>query len=174
MIAIDVSNQQLLGFGLAIFDLSVVVLGVFIGMLVDRSNKSLMVFYGLLLFAITGMILGTTFGPLFLLFGFLAATGDEIAGLSLWSWLHSLDTEHAHDGAIASVISFSADFGYALGPILAGFVFVAWGAAWTIMVSALPLFVIWVIYALYVRPKTLFPSSLVDIPQMPMRKRHKL
>ncbi|MFZ2167840.1 MAG: MFS transporter [Minisyncoccia bacterium] len=174
MIAVDVNNQQLLGFGLAIFDVSVVVLGVFIGTLVDRGDKSLLVFYGLLLFAITGMLIGTTFGPLFLLFGFLASTGDEIAHLSLWSWLHALDTEHAHDGAVAGVISFSQDFGYAIGPVIAGFAFGAWGAAWTVTVCSLPLLVAWILYTAYVRPKALFPASLAGIPQMPTLRRHKL
>ncbi|MFI5260346.1 MAG: MFS transporter [Candidatus Paceibacteria bacterium] len=174
MIATDVSNQQMLGWGLAVFDLSVVILGVFIGILVDRSNKSLMVFYGLLLFAITGMILGTSFGPLFLLFGFLAATGDEIAGLSLWSWLHTLDTEHAHDGAIAGAISFAQDFGYAIGPVIAGFIFSAWGAAWTIALCSLPLLATWALYTAYVKPKAVFPTSLAGIPRMPLRRRHKV
>ncbi|OYV27840.1 MAG: hypothetical protein B7W98_00900, partial [Parcubacteria group bacterium 20-58-5] len=90
-------HEQILGLGLAVFDLSVVVLGVIIGSIVDHGNKRLLVFYGLLLFALMGIALGATFGPLFLLFGFLATAGDETAGLSLWSWLHSLDKEHAHD-----------------------------------------------------------------------------
>ncbi|MHB8860725.1 MAG: MFS transporter [Minisyncoccota bacterium] len=166
-------NQQLLGLGLGIFDLSVVVLGVLIGVLVDRADKRLIVFYGLLLFAIMGMIIGMTLGPLFLLFGFLATAGDEATGLSLWSWLHSLDTEHAHDGAIAGAISFSEDFGYAVGPVIAGFAFSAWGPAWTITICALPLFAVWAFYALYIRPKTLFPDTLIGIPRMPIRRRHK-
>ncbi len=173
IIAKNISGQQILGFGLAVFDLSIVLFGVIIGIFVDRGDKSLLVFYGLSLFAIIGLITGTTFGPLFLLFGFLASTGDEIARLSLWSWLHALDTEHAHDGAVAGVISFSNDFGYAIGPILAGFTFSAWGPAWTIAISALPLLVTWALYTVYMRPKAIFPSSLIDIPRMPMQRRHK-
>lgn len=174
LIATNIGSQQILGFGLAIFDLSIVVLGVLIGTFVDRGDKSLMVFYGLLLFAVIGLITGTTFGPLFLLFGFLASTGDEIARLSLWSWLHALDTEHAHDGAVSGVISFSSDFGYAIGPVLAGFIFSIWGPAWTIAISALPLLITWILYTIYIRPQALFPSSLVSIPRMPMHRRHKL
>ncbi|HUY05470.1 MAG TPA: MFS transporter [Candidatus Paceibacterota bacterium] len=173
IIAANVSGQQILGFGLAVFDLSIVLFGVLIGAFVDRGDKSLLVFYGLSLFAIIGLITGTTFGPLFLLFGFLASTGDEIARLSLWSWLHALDTEHAHDGAVAGVISFSNDFGYAVGPILAGFIFSVWGPTWTIAISALPLLATWIRYTVYVRPKAFFPSSLIDIPRMPMHRRHK-
>lgn len=172
VIAADV-NQKLLGLGLGIFDLSIVMLGVLIGTIVDRSNKRLLVFYGLLVFAIMGMLIGMTLGPLFLLFGFLATAGDETANLSLWSWLHSLDREHSHDGAIAGAISFSGDFGYAIGPVAAGFMFSALGPAWAITLCSLPIFLVWITYVVYVRPRALFPSSLLDIPRMPMRRRHK-
>jgi MFS family permease len=167
-------HQQLLGLGLGIFDFAVVVLGVFIGTLVDKGNKRLLVFYGLLIFALMALLIGATLGPLFLLFGFLATTGDETAGLSLWSWLHTLDTEHAHDGAIAGIVCFSEDFGYAIGPVIAGFIYVAVGPGWSLAICAIPLGIAWLIYAVYARPKTLFPASLIDIPRMPMRRRHKL
>ncbi|MGD0328162.1 MAG: MFS transporter [Minisyncoccia bacterium] len=166
-------HQQLLGLGLGIFDLTVVLLGVLIGTIVDRGNKRLLVFYGLLIFALMGMLIGITIGPLFLLFGFLATSGDETTGLSLWSWLHSLDKEHAHDGAIAGVISFSEDLGYAIGPIVAGSLFAIGGPGWAIAACTLPIFIALIIYVVYARPKTLFPSSLIGIPQMPRRRRHK-
>jgi len=166
-------HQQLLGLGLGIFDLAIVVLGVIIGTIVDRGNKRLLVFYGLLIFAIMAMLIGATLGPLFLLFGFLATAGDETTGLALWSWLHSLDKEHAHDGAVAGVISFSEDFGYAIGPVIAGCLLAITGPGWAIAVSSAPLFAAWVIYAISARPKALFPSSLIGIPRMPMRRRHK-
>lgn len=166
-------HQQLLGLGLGIFDLAIVVLGVFLGTIVDRGNKRLLVFWGLLLFSIMAMLIGATLGPLFLLFGFMATAGDETTGLALWSWLHSLDKEHAHDGAVAGAISFSEDFGYAIGPVIAGFLFALVGPGWAIAVSSAPLFTAWVIYTVSVRPKALFPASLIDIPRMPMRRRHK-
>ncbi len=167
-------NAAWLGVGLGIFDFSIVVLGVFIGALVDRSNKRTLVFWGLLIFTLMGMILGATLGPLFLLFGFLATTGDETAGLSLWSWLHSLDKDHAHDGAVAGAISFASDFGYAFGPVLAGFLYVALGPGWTIAVCAIPLFISWLAYTFIVHPRhvmAVLPSAL--IPTMPHRRRHK-
>lgn len=166
-------SQQLLGLGLGIFDLSVVALGVVIGALVDRGNRRVLVFYGLLLFAVMGLLLGLTLGPLFLLFGFLATAGDETAGLSLWSWLHSLDKEHAHDGAIAGVISFSEDFGYAIGPVLAGFTYAALGPGWSIALAALPLLILWLSYSAFVRPTLSAVFSLADVPRMPRRRRHK-
>ncbi|MBU6323345.1 MAG: MFS transporter [Patescibacteria group bacterium] len=165
-------HQQLLGLGLGIFDLSIVVLGVVIGTLVDRGNKRLLVFYGLLLFAVMGLLLGLTLGPLFLLFGFLATAGDETTGLSLWSWLHSLDKEHAHDGAVAGVISFSEDFGYAIGPVLAGFTYGGFGPGWAIAFAALPLVLVWLSYSVFIRPAWA-ELPLLDIPRMPRRRRHK-
>lgn len=172
MIASDVS-QQFLGLGLGIFDLSVVMLGVLIGTIVDHSDKRVMVFYGLLLFTLMGMIIGSTLGPLFLLFGFLAAAGDEITGLSLWAWLHSLDKDHAHDGAVAGVIALSNDIGYSIGPVVAGFAFSAWGPSLTITACAIPLLLVWIVYAIKIHPQATFPLSLIEIPQMPMRRRHK-
>lgn len=166
-------HEQLLGLGLGIFDLAVVVLGVMIGNIVDRGNKRLLVFYGLLTFALMALLIGASLGPLFLLFGFLATAGDETAGLSLWSWLHTLDREHAHDGAVAGFVSFSEDFGYAIGPVIAGFTYAALGPGWALAVCAVPLGIAWIIYALYARPKAIFPASLMGIPRMPLRHRHK-
>lgn len=173
-IVMQPQNAGFLGLGLAIFDIAIVTLGVLIGNIVDHGDKRMLVFWGLLLFALMGILIGATLGPLFLLFGFLATTGDETAGLSLWSWLHSLDKEHAHDGAVAGAISFAEDFGYAVGPALTGFVYGAFGATWAIVISALPLLAMWLIYTVSIRPKALFPASLIDIPRMPHRRRHKL
>lgn len=167
-------SEKLLGLGLGIFDLTVVLLGFLLGSIVDRGNKRLLVFYGLFLYALTGLFLGFTLGPLFLLLGFLATSGEETAGLSLWSWLHSLDKEHAHDGAVSGVISLAEDFGYAVGPILSGLCYAAAGPAWTLAVGALPVTLVWFYYTFAVRVRVpLFPMSLRLIPRMPMRKRHK-
>lgn len=171
LIASDV-NAEFLGIGLAIFDFAIVTLGFIIGNIVDRGNKRLLVFYGLLTFAIMGMLLGFNFGPLFLLFGFLATAGDETTNLSLWSWLHSLDKEHAHDGAVVGAISFSEDLGYTVGPMLAGITFSMLGATWAIVVGAFPLMFLWIVYVFFVRPIHL-PAFVIDIPRMPLRRRHK-
>ncbi|MDD3531143.1 MAG: MFS transporter [Candidatus Pacebacteria bacterium] len=171
LIASDISTE-FLGIGLGVFDFAIVTLGFVIGSIVDRSDKRLLVFYGLLVFAIMGMALGFSFGPLFLLFGFLATAGDETTNLSLWSWLHSLDKEHAHDGAVAGAISFTEDMGYTVGPILAGVTFSVFGPTWAIVIGALPLLVLWVAYSFFVRPVH-FELPSLEVPQMPMRRRHK-
>lgn len=165
-------NQELLGVGLGVFDFAVIVTGFLIGTMVDRGNKRLLVFYGLFLFAVMSMLLGAFLGPLFLLFGFLATTGDETAGLSLWSWLHSLDKSHAYDGAVAGALSLAEDAGYALGPMLAGFLYLLVGPAWTIIAGAVPLVGIWFLYSWFVEiPLVTLSAGLV--PRMPMRRRHK-
>ena len=165
-------HQEMLGLGLGIFDFAVIVVGFLIGTIVDRGNKRLLVFYGLFLFAVMSILIGAFLGPLFLLFGFLATTGDETAGLSLWSWLHTLDKTHAHDGAVAGAISLADDFGYTIGPILAGFLFLLIGPAWTIIIGALPLVLAWGIYTWFV-DVPIFALSASLIPRMPMRRRHK-
>lgn len=171
LIASDLGTS-FLGIGLGIFDFAIVTLGFLIGTIVDRGDKRLLVFYGLLVFAIMGMALGFTFGPLFLLFGFLATAGDEMTNLSLWSWLHSLDKEHAHDGATAGAISFAEDLGYTVGPMLAGFTFSLYGSTWAIVIGAVPLMLLWIIYVTLVKPVH-FPIFATDTPRMPLRRRHK-
>ena len=171
LIASDV-QAEVLGIGLAIFDLTVVAFGFLIGSIVDHGNRRLLVFYGLLIFALMGMSLGLSFGPMFLLFGFLATTGDETTNLSLWSWLHSLDTEHAHDGETVGAISFVEDLGYTVGPILASITFGVFGPTGAIAIGALPLLCVWLGYTFFIRPIH-FSIPVTLIPHMPMRRRAK-
>ncbi|MBI2046521.1 MAG: MFS transporter [Parcubacteria group bacterium] len=168
------ADAKILGLGLGIFDLAVVALGFLLGSLADKADKRTLVFFGLLIFSISGMLLGLNFGWLFLLFGFLATTGDEMAGLSLWSWLHSLDREHANDGVIASVIGFFQDLGWAIGPVFAGIMYGLVGPSITIILGAIPILVIWLIYQ--IKMKEHHPEgglSFALIPRKPHRARHK-
>ena len=165
------ASEGILGIGLAIFDFSIIVLGFLLGNLADRFNKRLLVFFGLLLFAVAAAFSGLNFGWLFLLFGFLATTGDEMSLLSLWAWLHSVDKNHANDGAVSGVINLFDDFGWALGPILAGFVYMSIGATWTLVIAAMPIFFAWVIYQ-YMLHK--YPDATTNHGQLPLRPhRHR-
>lgn len=173
ILAHEVDNQ-FLGFGLGVFDFSVVVLGFLLGTLADKFDRKALVFIGLLMFAICGMLLGLGFGILFILFGFLATTGDELAELSLWSWLHALDKDHAHDGAIAGVINLFEDVGWMIGPMMAGVLYTFVGPSWTIVVGAVPIFVVWLVYWLVFEKHAIPRLSLTEIPKKPHRRRYKL
>jgi predicted MFS family arabinose efflux permease len=120
------------------------------------------------------MFLGFNFGWLFILFGFLATSGDEMASISLWSWLHSLDREHANDGLVSGVINLFSDFGWAVGPIAAGVLYGLVGPTWTIVIGALPIFIAWVIYQ-FVARKHRHTHHLIpiDLPHKPHRPRHR-
>lgn len=166
------AQSGMLGLGLGIFDFSIVVLGFLIGNLADKTNKRALVFFGLLLFAICGILLGFNFGWLFLIFGFLATTGDEMAGISLWSWLHTLDKDHAQDGAVASVINLFDDLGWAIGPMAAGILYEVTGATWTIVFGAIPIFAVWLIYQFMMHRHPVY-STITDIPHKPHRRRFK-
>lgn len=173
LVIIESANSGILSIGLGIFDLAVVVFGFLLGKVADKSNKRALVFFGLLLFSLSGMFLGFNFNLLFLLFGFLATTGDEMASLSLWSWLHDLDKEHAHDGLVSGIINLFQDLGWAIGPMVAGFLFTLIGPSWTIMSAALLLFVTWIIYQFLIRHHRPL-GSIFDVPQKPHRARHRI
>ena len=166
-------GSEFLGLGLGIFDFSVVILGFWLGTLADRFNKRTLVFFGLLIFAVAGMFLGFNFGLLFIIFGFLATTGDEMAGISLWSWLHALDHEHAHDGVVSSVICLFEDLGWAIGPMVAGFAYGIIGPSWTIVLGAFPIFIVWIIYQFMAPRHSPYALSGSDMPIKPYRPRHK-
>ncbi|MSU55824.1 MAG: MFS transporter [Candidatus Taylorbacteria bacterium] len=167
------ASAGLLGLGLGIFDFSIVVLGFLLGNLADRSDKRALIFFGLLLFSISGMLLGFNFGWLFLLFGFLATSGDEMASISLWSWLHSLDHEHASDGVVASVITLFQDLGWAIGPMLAGVAYTLVGPSLTIVIGSIPVLLTWVVYQFVVRKHGRRHISFSLLPAKPHRARHK-
>lgn len=165
------AGGELLGLGLGVFDFSVVILGFVLGMLADRANKRQLVFYGLLIFAFFGMLLGLNFGIFFIFFGFLATAGEEMAGLSLWSWLYALDTDHDSDGAISGVINLFEDSGWTLAPIAAGVLYSLVGPSITIMIGSLPIFGAWVVYQYCAPAHT--PHALLPRHRVPRRTHHK-
>lgn len=168
------NESGIMAWGLGIFDLAIVVTGFLLGKLADKVNKKLLVFFGLLIFSIMAMVLGFNFGFMFLILGFIATTGDEMSALSLWLWLNTLDKDHDEDGLVSGVINLSVDFGWTVGPIMAGFLYSGVGPAWTIAVGGMFIFVVWIIYAVFVgRQQNYFSLNTGLVPKKPHRFRHK-
>ena len=169
------AHSGVMSLGLGIFDFSVVVLGYLFGMLADKTDRRALTFVGLLVFSIGGLLVGLDFSWLFLLFGFLATSGDEMASVSLWSWLHTLDREHAADGTVSGVITLAEDFGWTVGPVVAGISYTLTGATGAIIIGALPILIVWLFY--YAAVHKHFPHlsefSGSIIPPKPHRRRHK-
>ena len=140
-------HPGVMAWGLGIFDLAIVFVGFALGKLTDRINKKILIFAGLLVASIAGMLLGFSFGILFILIGFIASVGNEIASLSLWSWLYALDKEHAEDGLVSGVINLFQNLGWAIGPVLGGFLYDILGASWTIMIGGVSILVVWGIFS---------------------------
>ncbi len=167
-------KSGLLGIGLSMFDLAIVVLGAALGKLADRSDKKRMVFVGLFIFATAGALLGFNLNLLFLLFGFLATSGDEMSSASLWSWFERLDKDHSEDGLVSGAITLFEDVGWTIGPIMAGLLFVAVGPSYTILFGAMPLALVFVFSMFFLRDKRqLAPAVPGASASRPLRSRHK-
>ncbi|MSR85757.1 MFS transporter [Candidatus Uhrbacteria bacterium] len=162
-----------LSFGLIVFDLSVLFVGFFIGYATDRWSKKWLVFWGLLLFAVMAFLLGFHFGWLFLVFGFLATTGEEMSSISLWAWLDHLDKDHSEDALISGVMSLAQDVGWMIGPALAGFLFYYVGPSWTIATGAGFIFITWAVSAIYMQTIPPLPTRISMPLHIPRRRRHK-
>ena len=127
------------------------------------------------MFACAASVLGFTTDVFFLLFGFLATTGEELSTVALWSWLHMLDREHQNDGLVAGLISFAQDFGWAVGPVVAGFAYVWFGAAGCIFAAGVLVFIVWLV-SLYLTAGAPIPAAhdvLHRTPCKPHTKRYK-
>jgi len=164
-------HNGVLGIGLGIFDFSVVVLGFLLGKIVDSFEKKRLILIGLLIFSIAGILLGMNFGFLFLLLGFIATTGDELTGLSLWAWLYNIDTKHESYGLISGIIGLFDDLGWTVGPIIAGVLYSWIGPAWAIAVGGMLISINIAIFFFVVKDP--LPESLISVPRKPHRYRHK-
>jgi len=161
------------GIGLGVFDLATVLFGFLLGHIADKANKRIMMFVGLLIFTIASLLLGFQLGWMFLFFGFLASTGDAIAGISLWSWLFTLDKNHAHDGAVSGVLFLFQDLGWVIGPVMAGILYPILGAPNTIALGAIPILVTFIL-AHFLAPKNPCANLPVGtVPHKPLRCPHK-
>ncbi len=162
-----------LGLGLGVFDFSVVILGFVLGKVVDSFNKKALIAVGLIIFAIAGVLLGFNFGALFILLGFIAASGDELTGLSLWAWLYEVDKDKKHYGVLSSAISLFEDIGWAVGPVIAGILYGLVGPAYTIAAGGFLIFLNLFVYYLFVHPFTPDTKNLPAPAHRLMRRKHK-
>ena len=99
------------------------------------------------MFAIMATLTGFSLNAWFLVFGFLATAGDELSEVSLWSWINSLDARHDQDGSLTAIVVLFGDLGYAVGPVIAGFLYGIVGPAATIALCAIPIFGLWLGFA---------------------------
>ena len=97
-------------------------------------------------FAGTASAIGFNLNIWFIVLGFLATTGDEISGITLWSWVNQLDKKHTDDGLINGVVACFNNMGWAIGPILAGGLYGIIGPEWAITISAIPIAVLWLYF----------------------------
>ncbi len=176
VIPLEIANgvSDIPSFALGIFDFSIVIFGFLLGKVADKVNRRRAVFWGLATYSFFGLILGFNLNLLFILFGFLATTGEELANLSLWSWLHSLDKDHAHDGLVAGIITFAQDLGWTIGPILSGLLYVYIGPTYVICLAGVILFCVWSVYEFIFNTKNRENSlGTAFVPRKPHFRKHK-
>jgi MFS family permease len=167
-------SPGVMSYSLGVFDFAIIMVGFFIGKIADRINKRLLVFFGLLLFSVMGMLLGFNFGIAFLFFGFLATIGDEMSTISLWLWLNSLDKDHVDDGLVSGVINLFQDLGWAIGPIIAGFLYFKIGPEWTITIGGCFVLIVWLLYTFKFRKiHSQFDIDSSLVPKKPHKFRSK-
>ncbi len=171
IIAMAVYNGALLSAGLASLDFAVVIIASFLS---GKSKKSLkkMIFTGLLVFSLSGFLLGMSFGILFIIFAVLSTIGEEMASLPLWAWLHELDETHNQDGLMSGLISLSADVGWAIGPLSAGILYQWVGPSLAIELGAIPIAAVLLVYYFATRTRVI-TLSLFTVPPKPHYPRHK-
>lgn len=168
-------NGDLQGFYLAIFDFAIVAFGFLLGNLADKYNQKKMVFWGLLVFSVSSVLIGFNLNIFFLLFGFLATAGDEMSTLSLWSWLHRIDKNN-NNGFISGVVTFSQDLGWAIGPVIAGVLYSFIGPSFAIFIGGLFVLVNFIFFNFWIKYHISDSSVLgvgVKIPKKPHFKRYK-
>ncbi len=144
----NANDGLIMGMSLGTFDLAVFLTGMWIGKVVDKFNKRVLVFWGLLVFSIMGLMLGFSFGVWFILIGFLATVGDELSRLSLWAWLNFLDRDNTEDGMVSGTISMFQDLGWAIGPMIAGVLYTKIGPQFTLLIGGVIVLIGWLVYSL--------------------------
>ncbi len=158
-----------LGFGLSVFDVTTVLSGGLFGRIADTDRKRLAIFFGLLLFATCAVLLGFHLNGWFLVFGFLAATGDDLSNVSLWAWMNRLSRTHAHDGVIAALVTFFEDLGWVVGPILGGLLYETVGISWAIVIGSGFVCVSWAVGSVLLYRHRARHSHGVERPSVPPR-----
>src|ERR1035437_2442254 len=174
ILASQVHNSAL-GLGLSVFDLSIVLLGSYLGKLADRLNNKKLVFCGLLVFALMSAASGFNLTIWFLVFGFLSTACDELSEVSLWSWINRLERNHDQDGSLSGIVILFGDLGYAVGPIFAGILYETMGPEWTIAICAAPIGILWICYSYMNLPRRQALATPIgsEMPERVFRFRHK-
>jgi len=166
------AKWTLLGIWLSMFDFSILIIWSILCTFVDKINKKLIIFIGLLIFSISWFLLGFDFWIVFLILAFLTTTGDEMASLPLRSWMHQLDAQHDKDGLISWTINLFEDLWWAIGPLVAGIAYSLLWPTYTIMIGAVPLVVLTLLYYAVVH-KHIIHFSFLEWEKKPHKMRHK-
>lgn len=137
LIIIQSSTPGILSVALASLDLTVLVVDMPIGTLVDRYSKRPLVVLGMVVMAVAAITLSQTMTILVVLLAILLSLGDEIAIIALWAWLDQRTSKVHHEGIVAGTLTFVEDIGWSTGPVLAGILAGILTASATLLVGSI-------------------------------------
>ncbi len=120
LLIVQSADPGIFSIALASLDLTVLLVDMPIGMLVDRVTKRPLVMLGMVLMAVAALALSQTFGIMVIVFAIVLSLGDEIALVALWAWLDERTSKVHHEGIVAGGLTFVEDLGWSTGPVLAG------------------------------------------------------
>jgi hypothetical protein len=97
-----------------------------------------------------------------------------LAGISLRSWLSIIEKNHTDDGKISWIMSVFWDLWWAIGPMIAWFLYIWIWASWSIGVGWLFLLTTVIVYY-FLTGKSSLPiiEDMHSLPKKPHTFRHK-
>ncbi len=136
------------GLILASFSLPAIFLGAPFGKLADRYGKKNLLFIGMLIMGLGLVFFSVSASPAFLIiFALLTSVGLILSQPALSGMIVDLSYRHSK-GALCGIWEFFSDFGFILGPLLAGLFAELWGLqeallsiGWIIVISAVILLI---------------------------------
>lgn len=134
---LEEGGGTLAGLSLGIYEIVTILLAGYVGYLADRYDWRKIFMVGWALVGVGTVALAAGDGLAWLIgVGAAVAVGNNLFGFAASHALEEYDADHREDGAFAGIDAFVSDACYAIGPLVAGAVYYAWGFQATLAFAA--------------------------------------